>query len=253
MAGTYEGKVALIVGGSSGMGRATALAFAREGAKVAVVARRAAEGEAVAREIRAEGGEGKFIQADIAKLDDIRRMVAQTVEAFGRLDAAFNNAGIEEPFGPFGEKTDALYQRIFDVNVRGTLFAMHEEIPEMLKTGGGAIVNCSSVLGVVGLGGTPIYTASKHAVIGMTKSLALEFAPRGVRVNALLPGAIESELTQRFEEELPGGREFTISVHPIGRMGMPEEIASTVLWLCSPGAGFVTGQALAVDGGFTAK
>lgn len=253
MSRAFEGKVALVVGGSSGIGRATALAFAREGAKVAIAARRAPEGERVANEIEQQGGEAKFIRADLADLDEIRQMVVQTVDAFGRLDIAFNNAGLEELPGPLSEKTDDLYQKIFDVNVRGTLFAMREEIPEILKAGGGAIVSTSSAFGAVALGGAPVYTAAKHAIVGLTKSIALEFATQGVRVNAVLPGGIETEMLQRFEEGVPGARGFVTGLHPMGRIGAPEEIASAVLWLCSPGASFVTGHALAVDGGMTAQ
>ena len=253
MARMFEKKVALVVGGSSGIGRATALAFAREGAKVAVAARRAPEGEAVVREITQQGGEATFIRADIASLDDIQRMVAQTVATFGRLDVAFNNAGLEELPGPLNDKTDDLYRRIFDVNVRGILFAMREEVPEILKAGGGAIVNTSSVVGAVGMGGTPIYTAAKHAVVGLTKSIALEFASHGIRANAVLPGATDTEMLQRFEERMPGARGFVTGLHPVGRIGTADEIASAVLWLCGPGASFITGQALAVDGGFTAQ
>jgi NAD(P)-dependent dehydrogenase (short-subunit alcohol dehydrogenase family) len=253
MSQTFAGKVALVTGGNTGIGRATALAFAREGAKVVIAARREKEGHDVVAEIEKTGSEAIFVRADMAKVEDIKNMVDQTVATFGRLDIAFNNAGVEELPSPLAEKTEQLYHQVMDVNVKGVLFSMQAEIPEMLKNGGGAIVNTSSVAGLIGMGTVPIYVASKHAVLGLTKAVALEFAKQNIRVNAVSPGGIETPMFDRFSTVIPGAREHMTTLHPVGRTGTPEEIASAVLWLCSPDASFTTGQSLTVDGGLTAQ
>jgi NAD(P)-dependent dehydrogenase (short-subunit alcohol dehydrogenase family) len=250
MNNSFKGKVALVTGGTSGIGKATAIEFARAGAKVVLTGRREKEGAQVVAEIKKLGGQAAFVRADVAKDADVKRMVDFTVEKFGRLDIAFNNAGVEWK-GPLDQATEAEYRRIFDVNVWGVLNSMRHEIPVMLKNGGGAIVNTSSVAGHVGLGQVSIYIASKHAVEGLTKSVALEFAKQNIRINAIAPGVIATEMWDRFAgEEL---RDQVSSIIPVARIGASEEIAAAVLYLCSDNAKFTTGTSLVVDGGFIAQ
>jgi NAD(P)-dependent dehydrogenase (short-subunit alcohol dehydrogenase family) len=247
---TFSGKVALITGGTSGIGKATAIEFARAGAKVVLTGRREKEGAQVVAEITKVGGEAAFVRADVAKDGDVKRMIDFTIEKFGRLDIAFNNAGVEWK-GPLDQANEAEYRRIFDINVWGVLNSMRHEIPAMLKNGGGAIVNTSSVAGYVGLGQVSIYNASKHAVEGLTKSVALEFAKQNIRINAIAPGVIATEMWDRFAgEEL---RDQVASIIPVARIGVSEEIAAAVLYLCSDNAKFTTGTSLVVDGGFIAQ
>src|SRR5437762_751559 len=248
----FQGKVALITGGTSGIGRAAAVAFARRGAKVVVTGRREKEGTQTVRLVREAGSEGLFLRGDVAVEADVRLWVAQTLKAYGRLDIAFNNAGLEEIPGPLPEKDAESFDRIFAVNVKGVWLSMKHEIPAMLRTGGGAIVNNSSVAGLIGFATAPLYAASKHAVAGLTKSVALEYAKQNVRVNAVAPGAIATRMFRDFATT-PEMRQMLESAHPIGRIGRPEEIASTVVWLCSDGASFVTGQIVPVDGGYTSQ
>jgi NAD(P)-dependent dehydrogenase (short-subunit alcohol dehydrogenase family) len=255
---SFQDKVALITGGSSGIGRATAVAFAREGVKVVVTSRRENEGKETVRLIKEAGGEGLFIRTDVSKEADVKAMVEGTVKAYGHLDYAFNNAGIEGNAAPLAEQTVDDYESVLGINVRGVFLSMKYEIPQMLKNGGGAIVNMSSIDGLIGFPGISLYVASKHAVIGLTKSAALEYAKSGIRINAVGPGAIETDMVDRFVSKVSAGKEEEIrqqfaAMHPIGRFGKPEEIASAVLYLCSDGASFVTGQTLALDGGFTAQ
>ncbi len=250
---SFQGKVALITGGSSGIGRATAIAFAREGAKVVVTSRRENEGKETVGLIKEIGSEGLFIRTDVSKEVDVKAMVEGTVKAYGHLDYAFNNAGIEGNVAPLAEQTVDNYEAVLGINVRGVFLSMKYEIPQMLKNGGGAIVNMSSVLGLIGFPGVSLYTASKHAVLGLTKSAALEYAKSGIRINAVSPAAIETDMVDRFVGKEGEMRQQVTAMHPIGRMGKPEEIASAVLYLCSDGASFVTGQTLALDGGFTAQ
>ena len=246
---TFEGKVVLVTGGTSGIGKATAIEFARAGAKVVVSGRREKEGAEVVNEIRNLGGEAAFVRADVAKDADIQAMVQFTVDKFGKLDVAFNNAGVEWT-GPLDQATEAEYRRIFDINVWGVLNSMRHEIPAMLKNGGGAIVNTSSVAGHVGLAQVSVYIASKHAVEGLTKSVALEFAKQNIRVNAVAPGIIATEMFDRFAgDEL---RDQIISTVPVARVGAAAEIAAAVLYLASDTAKFTTGTSLVVDGGFVA-
>jgi NAD(P)-dependent dehydrogenase (short-subunit alcohol dehydrogenase family) len=255
---SFQGKVALVTGASSGIGRATAIAFAREGAKVVVASRREHEGMETVGSIEEAGSEGLFIRTDVSKELHVEALVEGTVKAYGRLDYAFNNAGIEGNVAPLTDQTIDEYEAVLGINVRGVFLSMKYEIPQMLKNGGGAIVNMSSVLGLFGFAGMALYVASKHAVLGLTKSAALEYSKSGIRVNAVAPGVIETDMVDRFVGKLAAGkegemREQLAAMHPIGRVGKPAEIASAVLYLCSDGASFVTGQTLALDGGFTAQ
>ncbi len=198
------------------------------------------------------GGEAIFVKTDVSKESDVKAMIAQTLATFGRLDFAFNNAGIEQALTPLPDQTEEAYDQIMDINVKGVWLSLKHEIPAMLKTGGGAIVNNSSVAGLIGFAMAPVYVASKHAVTGLTRSVALEYAKQNVRVNAVAPAAIDTQMFRDFATA-PGVRQMLESAHPMGRIGQPEEIASTVLWLCSDSASFVTGQTFPIDGGYTAQ
>jgi len=252
MSFSYENKVALVTGGTSGIGRVTALAFARAGAKVVVAGRRQTEGDAVVAEIKSAGGEAIFVKTDVAVEAEVKALVEKTVATYGRLDAAFNNAGVEWA-GPITEASEADYRRIFDVNVWSVVTSLKYEVPAMLKNGGGAIVNTSSVAGHIGMAGVSLYVAAKHAVEGLTKAAALEFAKQGVRINAVAPAAIATAMVDRFVGTEGEGRNYLAGLHPVGRMGKSEEVASAILYLCSEGAGFITGESLKIDGGFTAQ
>jgi NAD(P)-dependent dehydrogenase (short-subunit alcohol dehydrogenase family) len=249
----FQGKVALVTGGTSGIGRAAAIAYAREGANVVVAGRRVAEGEETVRLVRSQGREAIFVPTDVAQEQQVKSLIARTLERFGRLDFAFNNAGIEQAPTPFLEQTMETYDQVMDINVKGVWLSMKYEIPAMLKTGGGSIVNTSSGLGVIGMPGIEIYVASKHAVVGLTKSAALEFGKQGIRVNAVLPAAIDTDMFQRFAGENPEFHAQVTALHPIGRIGKSEEIADAAIWLSSSKSSFVTGHSLLVDGGFTAQ
>jgi NAD(P)-dependent dehydrogenase (short-subunit alcohol dehydrogenase family) len=247
-------KVALITGSTSGIGKAAAIAFAKAGAKVVVSGRRESEGAAVVADITAAGGIATFVRCDVTREAEVKALVERTVATYGRLDAAFNNAGIEERLGPLTDKTDADYDLIMDVNVRGLFYSMKHEIPALLKSGGGAIVNTSSIAGLVGFSAAPIYTGAKFATVGMTKAMALQLAKDNIRVNAVCPAAIETDMVERvFGPGENDTKKAVAAMHPLGRMGTSAEVANMVVWLCSAESSFVTGQALAVDGGWTAQ
>jgi NAD(P)-dependent dehydrogenase (short-subunit alcohol dehydrogenase family) len=252
MQNSYTNKVVLITGGTSGIGKATALAFAEAGAKLVITGRREKEGAEVASEINKTGGTAAFVRADVAKDADVQKAVDFVLSTHGRLDVAFNNAGIEIA-GPLDQVTEEQYRRTFDINVWGVLNSMKYEIAAMLKTGGGAIVNTSSVAGHIGLPQSSIYTATKHAVEGLTKAVAVEFAKQGIRVNSVAPGAIDTEMVDRFVGKEGDQRNWLRSLHPVGRFGASEEIAAAVLYLASDAAKFTTGTSLLVDGGMTAQ
>jgi len=254
MAGRMAGKVALITGGASGIGRATAIAFAREGAKVAVADYMVDGGERTVKTIREAGGQAMFINADVSRPKEVEAMVTKTVEAYGRLDCAFNNAGVEGRIANTAEASDEDWDRTIATNLTGVWFCMKYEIREMLKRGGGSIVNTASVAGMIGFPGFAPYCASKGGVIQLTRTAALEYAKSGIRVNAVCPGVIRTPMVERLMDSYPEFNEpLLISYEPIGRMGKPEEIAEAVLWLSSDAASFVTGLPMAVDGAWTAQ
>jgi NAD(P)-dependent dehydrogenase (short-subunit alcohol dehydrogenase family) len=247
-----HGKVAIVTGGTSGIGRDAAVLFAKAGAKVVVAGRREVEGKETIDRVRAAGGDGLFVKTDVSQAAEVHALVQKTVEKFGRLDVAFNNAGIEGSWIPIAEQSEEDWDRTIDINLKGTWLCLKYEIRQMLKQGGGgAIVNMASVTGLIGSAGAATYCASKHGVMGLTKAAALENARSGIRVNVVCPAVIETPMGERLFGE-PEIRKYALGLHPIGRLGTPMEVAEAVVWMCSDRASFMTGQSLVLDGGFLA-
>ena len=249
----FQGKISLVTGAGSGIGRASAMAFARSGAKVVAADISASEGGQTVQKIKAAGGEAFFIQTDVAKSSEVQSLIQKTVQQYGRLDFAHNNAGTEGMLAPTADCTEENWDKILATNLKGIWLCMKYEISQMLKQGGGAIVNTSSIAGLVGLKGYPAYTASKHGIVGLTKVAALEYAKKGIRINALCPGLINTPMSDRQTGGNPQVAAQFIAFEPLGRMGTPDEVAQAALWLCSDASSFVTGHSLAVDGGWVAQ
>lgn len=249
----FTGKVAIVTGASSGIGQAIALAFAESGANVVVADVLEVEGIETAKRIEQMGRRSLFVKCDVANEADIRNLMNRTIETFGRIDCAVNNAGIEGKQGSTIECSTENWDRVINTNLRSVWLSMKYQLPQMLKQGSGAIVNMSSIAGLVGFQGIPAYVASKHGVIGLTKTAALEYAKTGVRINAICPGVIQTPMIDRFVHGEAQAQNALVNGEPIGRVGRPEEVASAALWLCSDGASFVTGHSLIVDGGWVAQ
>ncbi|MGZ3725920.1 MAG: SDR family oxidoreductase [Pseudobdellovibrio sp.] len=248
-----QGKVVFVTGAANGIGRAAAVAFANQGAAVAIVDANSDAGLQTADIIAKSGGKSHFIKCDVSNATEVKMAVDETVKKFGRLDMAFNNAGIEGEQGLTPDSSEENWNRVINVNLKGVWLCMKYQIPQMLKQGGGSIVNCSSIAGLIGFPGIPAYTASKHGVIGLTKTAALEYAKSNIRVNAVCPGVIETAMIERFTHGEAQIRQQLAAGEPVGRVGQPQEVADAVVWLSSGGSSFVTGQALAVDGGWVAQ
>ena len=249
---TFEGKVVLVTGAAGGIGRAAALAFGRAGACVVVADMSVDGGHATAAMIVEAGGKALFVQCNVTKANEVEALIDKTVAMYGKLDCAFNNAGIEEEHLPLADADETLYDKIMNVNVKGTWLCMKYEIRQMLKQGSGAIVNTASVAGLVGAPTQPIYAASKHAVVGMTRTAAAEYAREGIRINSVCPGVVNTPMMARALDREPLREKKLRNVHPMGRFGESAEIANAAMWLCSDQSSFVTGHQLAVDGGLTA-
>lgn len=248
---SFKNKVAIVTGATSGIGRATAIAFAKKGAKVAVVDW--VDGTETVNLVKELGSDAIFIKCDVSKATDVKAMVEKTITTFGKLDFAFNNAGIEGISATIQDCTEENWDKTIGINLKGIWLCMKYEIPEMRKQNKGAIVNCASVAGLVGFAGLPAYVASKHGVVGLTKTAALECAKLGIRINVVCPGVIQTPMIDRLTNKTKEAVEQFKGLEPIGRFGQPEEIANAVIWLSSDEASFVTGHTMAVDGGFVAQ
>jgi NAD(P)-dependent dehydrogenase (short-subunit alcohol dehydrogenase family) len=254
MTGLLNKKVALVTGGGSGIGRAAALAFAKEGARVVVADIDVEQGQATVDTIVGAGSQATFFPADVSQRADVEAMIESTVAAYGQLDCAFNNAGIEGTVGvSTADYSEEAWDRVIDINLKGVWLCMKYQLAQMLKQGNGAIVNTASVAGLVGGTFGSAYYASKHGVVGLTKAAAIEYGPAAIRVNAVCPGVIRTEMMDRITQGKQGLEGAVTSLHPLGRLGTPQEIAQTVVWLSSDAASYVTGQAIAVDGGYVAQ
>jgi NAD(P)-dependent dehydrogenase (short-subunit alcohol dehydrogenase family) len=249
MAGEFEGKVALVTGGSYGIGRAAAIAFAQRGAKVVIADIDIKNGEETIRRIKEVGGEAIFVRTDVSQAKEVEALINKTVETYGRLDYAFNNVGIHGEFISIVDFSEDDWNHIIDVNLKSVWLCMKYEIPQMLIQGGGAIVNTSSAAGLIGAPSNPAYPASKHGVVGITKSTALEYARTGIRVNCVCPGPIRTGMHESLVATSPDIVKAMGNKVPMGRIGEPEEVVGAVMWLCSESASFVTGHALPIDGG----
>lgn len=248
----FDGKVALVTGGSFGIGKATAVAFAKRGAKVVVADWMEDKENETIKLVKGTGSDGVFFRCDVSSGTEVRNMIEKAIARFGRLDYAFNNAGIEGASANTHECTEENWDKTVGINLKGVWLCMKNEIPYMLKVGKGAIVNCASVAGLIGFPGLPAYVVSKHGIVGLTKTAALEYAKQGIRVNAVCPGVIHTAMIDRITGKDKEVEKQYTAMEPIGRMGNPEEVAEAVVWLCSDSASFVTGHALPVDGGWIA-
>ena len=255
MSGQLNGKVALITGGASGIGRATALTFAREGAKLIIADMNEDGGQQTVHMITEHGGEATFVQVDVSRATEVEALISKTVQTYGRLDCAHNNAGIgSRPRVLLHELSEESWERVISINLKGVWLCMKYELIQMCTQGGGAIVNTASIMGLVGSWSrSGVYNASKHGVVGLTKTAALEYAKSGIRVNAVCPGYIRTPLIEEALTSNPEMEAQIVARHPVGRMGRPEEIAEAVMWLCSDAASFVTGHTMTVDGGYVAQ
>ena len=245
--------IALVTGAATGIGRETACLFAEKGAKVVVVDVNQDEGNKTVKKIKDDDGEAIFIKCDISQKEEVKNMIAQTVSKYGKLDYAVNNAGIEGENATLADCSSANWEKTIDINLKGTFYCMKYEIKQMLGQKKGSIVNVSSVAGLVGFAGLPAYTASKHGMNGLTKTAALEYATKGIRVNAICPGVIKTEMVERVTGKDPEMEAKLAAMAPMERMGNSREVAASIVWLCSDSASFVTGTTMTVDGGFVAR